>query len=487
MQRGHFLKYVIPSMHDDEETIVQHAVSQSRRAFLSRTGQLTTVAAVTGLTGGMSREAAAETTNCVESATVTTVKDSHYLLGNVRLEEGFERDGDVIVATRTALYTLEVKDGKVAALHAAGATLPAGLPTYEAGGQLALPTMRDMHIHLDKTFYGGAWKAPLPRQGKTIMDMIALEEKLLPKLLPTSVQRAEGLIALLQSKGSTIARSHCNIDPVSGLKSLEHLKLALEKHKDDFICEIVAFTQHGLLHSKVDGLMREAMQMGVEYVGGLDPTNVDGAMEKSLDAMFQIALDTGKGVDIHLHETSPAGVAAVNYMIDTVEKNPALKGKVTISHAFALTTLSPEVLEETAARLAANGMTIASTVPIGGLMMPLPQLSKAGVFVMTGTDSVIDHWSPFGSGDMLEKANLYAQLYRGSDEYHLSRSLAISTGGVLPLDNDGNRAWPKPGDDAGFTLTTASCSAEAVARLPARSATFHKGRLVSGGIGKASS
>ncbi|RDJ16839.1 deaminase [Rhizobium grahamii] len=474
-------------MHDDEETIVQHAVSQSRRAFLSRTGQLTTVAAVTGLTGGMSREAAAETTNCAESATVTTVKDSHYLLGNVRLEEGFERDGDVIVATRAALYTLEVKDGKVAALHPAGATLPAGLPTYQAGGQLALPTMRDMHIHLDKTFYGGAWQAPLPRQGKTIMDMIALEEKLLPKLLPTSVQRAEGLIALLQSKGSTIARSHCNIDPVSGLKSLEHLKLALEKHQDDFICEIVAFPQHGLLHSKVDSLMREAMQMGVEYVGGLDPTNVDGAMEKSLDAMFQIALDTGKGVDIHLHETSPAGVAAINYMIDTVEKNPALKEKVTISHAFALTTLGPEVLEETAARLAANGMTIASTVPIGGLMMPLPQLSKAGVFVMTGTDSVIDHWSPFGSGDMLEKANLYAQLYRGSDEYHLSRSLAISTGGVLPLDNDGNRAWPKPGDDAGFTLTTASCSAEAVARMPARSATFYKGRLVSGGISKASS
>lgn len=466
--------------------MLQHAVSQSRRAFLSRTGQLTTAAAVAGLTG-MSRAAAAETTNCTEDATVTAVKDSHYLLADVRLEDGFEKDGDVVVATRTALYTLEIKDGRIAALHGAGATLPAGLPTYQANGQLALPTMRDMHIHLDKTFYGGPWQAPLPRQGKTIMDMIALEEKLLPKLLPTSVERAEGLIALLQSKGSTVARSHCNIDPVSGLKSLEHLKLALEKHKDDFTCDIVAFPQHGLLHSKVDGLMREAMQMGVEFVGGLDPTNVDSAMEKSLDAMFQIALDTGKGVDIHLHETSPAGVAAINYMIDTVEKNPALKDKVTISHAFALTTLSPEQLEETAARFAANGITIASTVPIGGLMMPLPQLSKAGVFVMTGTDSVIDHWSPFGSGDMLEKAYLYAQLYRGSDEYHLSRSLAISTGGVLPLDNDGNRAWPKAGDEAGFTLTNASCSAEAVARVPARSATFHKGRLVSGGIGKASS
>lgn len=416
---------------------------------------------------------------------MTSVKDTHYLIADVRLEEGFERDGDVIVATRTALYTLEIRDGRIAALHAAGSPLPAGLPTYRAHGQLALPTMRDMHIHLDKTFYGGPWQAPRPRKGKTIMDMIALEEKLLPQLLPTSVERAEGLIALLQSKGSTVARSHCNIDPVSGLKSLEHLKRALEKHADDFTCEIVAFPQHGLLHSQVEGLMREAMGMGVDFVGGLDPTNIDGAMEKSLDAMFQIALDTGKGVDIHLHEGNPSGIAAIDYMLDTVEKTPTLKNRLTISHAFALADLGPEQLAQTAARLAESGVAIASTVPIGRMVMPLAQLCEAGVAVMTGTDSVIDHWSPFGSGDMLEKANLYAQLYRGSDEYSLSRSLAISTGGVLPLDDDGNRVWPKVGDEAGFSLAPASCTAEAVARLPARTATFHKGRLVSGNVEKA--
>ena len=46
-------------------------------------------------------------------------------------------------------------------------------------------------------------------------------------------------------------------------------------------------------------------------------------------------------------------------------------------------------------------------------------------------------------------------------------------------------AWPKVGDEAGFSLTGASCTAEAVARVPARTATFHRGRLVSGGIDKA--
>lgn len=48
--------------------------------------------------------------------------------------------------------------------------------------------------------------------------MIKLEQKMLPELQPYTQERAEKLIDLLQSKGTTIARSHCNIEPVSGLK-----------------------------------------------------------------------------------------------------------------------------------------------------------------------------------------------------------------------------------------------------------------------------
>lgn len=55
--------------------------------------------------------------------------------------------------------------------------------------------------------------------GTTIQDMIRPEQKLLPELQPYTQERAEKLIDLIQSKGSTIARSHCNIEPVSGLKN----------------------------------------------------------------------------------------------------------------------------------------------------------------------------------------------------------------------------------------------------------------------------
>ncbi|MBO1908317.1 amidohydrolase family protein [Microvirga sp. 3-52] len=464
---------------------MQSANHQSRRAFLRHSGGLATASAILGLSGMQSGAAEAAASTDQSRQHIATVTDSHYYLSDVRFEEGFEHEGEVVVGTRTGIHTLEIQDGRIKAVHDADAALEAALPRYKAQGKLLLPIFRDMHIHLDKTFYGGPWQAPLPRQGKTIMDMIAREEVLLPKLLPTSQARAEKLIDLLLSQGSSIARSHCNIDPVSGLKSLEHLQLALANYRDSFECEIVAFPQHGLLHSKVDGLMREAISMGVHYVGGLDPTNVDSAMEASLDAMFQIALDHNKGVDIHIHEANPAGVAALNYMIATVEKTPALRNRLTLSHAFALSTLRPEELNEIAGRMAAQGVTVVSTVPIGQRTMPLPQLRAKGVKIMTGTDSVIDHWSPFGTGDMLEKANLCAQLYGGSDEFRLSRALAIATGDVLPLSDDGNVAWPKPGDRAEFVLVDASCSAEAVARRSPRRATFHKGRLVYGTVERA--
>lgn len=473
-------------VHDpDPEVHKENSMQQTRRGFLGAAPKMVATCAMIGA-GGLAGNAAQAVTHPAGSAATPAGLDHptarHYLVTNVRLEEGFQREGGVAVATRTGLYTLEIHDGRITRVAAMDAAFDPALPRYDAQGLLLLPALRDMHIHLDKTFYGDPWQAP--RRGKTIVDMIEQEKTLIPRLLPESQRRAELLIGLLHSKGTAIARSHCNVDPVSGLKSLEHLLLALDRHRADFQCEIVTFPQHGLLRAQIEPLMREAMKMGAHYVGGLDPTNVDGRMEASLDTLIQIALDTGTGLDIHLHEGRPSGIAAINYIIAQVEGNPVLRGKVTVSHAFSLAALDEGELSEIAGRLAAQQIAIASTLPLGKGVMPLPQLAEKGVFLMTGTDSVVDHWSPFGTGDMLEKANLYAQLYRCFDEFSLSRALAISTGGVLPLDAKGQRVWPQAGDPASGVLVAASCSAEAVARVPIRQAVFHNGGVVYGGLRK---
>lgn len=192
--------------------------NKSRREFISQSGKMVTACALFGATGSVAYAADSAKATC-ETGKPMNITAKHYYLDNVLLEAGFNFDGSVATSTRTELKTLEIKDGKIFALRDNNSHADATLPHFDAGKKLMLPAMRDMHIHLDKTFYGGPWRSLNRPAGTTIQDMIRLEQKLLPELQPYTQERAEKLIDLLQSKGSTIARSHCNIEPVSGLKT----------------------------------------------------------------------------------------------------------------------------------------------------------------------------------------------------------------------------------------------------------------------------
>ncbi len=405
-----------------------------------------------------------------------------YMLLNVRLESGYHYEEGEVVATETVVRNLQVDNGMITKILDTTDSYNNEWDCYDAKGLLLLPAFREMHIHLDKTYYSGPWKAAAQSKNG-IFGMIEIEGKLLPELLPTAQERSEKLLQLILRYGSTYVRSHCNIDPVQGLKNLESLQRAFESYSDKISHEIVAFPQHGLLRSNAEGLIREAMYLGATHVGGLDPTFVDENMEKSLQTMVQIAVDFGAGIDIHLHETGESGMKAIKRLADLTEE-AGLEGKVTISHAFALAELRKEEAQLIAKRLASLGISIASSVPIGQRSMPIPLLQKEKVNVMLGNDSIIDHWDPFGTGDILQKAHLAAQLYGWKHEYTLSRALSLATGGITPLDENGKQIWPNVGDELTAVLVPASCSAETVARLPERTAVLHKGTLSSGSLEK---
>ncbi|CAB1220422.1 TPA: amidohydrolase [Klebsiella michiganensis] len=403
--------------------------------------------------------------------------NERYLLTNVRLEQGFIRRQGVVQGTECAEFTLDIIDGRIHALYAGTQHLP-DVAAQDGRGYLMLPVTRDEHIHLDKTFYGGPWRAARENGAQDIFEMIALEQEILPELLPTSVQRTHALLQLLQQQGTTYVRSHCNIEPVSGLQSLRHLLEALAPWREQLQCEIVAFPQHGLLRSGSLSLMRKALAMGCEWVGGLDPSKVDGDMVRSLEATLELAVEAGKGIDYHLHEDKSTGIACIRYLLDAMEQEPVLRGKLTLSHAYCLAQIDREELSELAGRMAALGVSLATCLPIGKDVMPLPFLRERGVRLLSGTDSVIDHWSPFGSASMLEKAYDWARLYTRGTEFELSRALAIATGNCLPLADSGERVWPKLNDEASFILLNAACSAQVVARLPAVEAVYFRGKRV---------
>lgn len=402
-------------------------------------------------------------------------KKQNIAFKNVRLETGFVYEDNEISGTTTDLFVVEIANGKIANVLANAPIEHA----IDAKGMLMLPAFKDMHIHLDKTLYGLPWKA-VPEKSRTVNDMIALEQRIIPELLNTSIPRSEQLIELLQFHGISYARSHFNIEPTSGLRSLENLEIALEHKKNSFSAELVAFPQHGIYYTQTESLMREVAQFkSVGFLGGLDPTSIDGCIEKPIDFTIALALEHNKGIDIHLHETGSSGVNTIDYLIDKTIENQKLAGKVYISHAYVLAFIPEKEVERLASRLAEAKIGIATAVPFRkGMVMPLPTLWKHDVKVVTGNDNIQDHWGTLGSGNLLQKANIAADLYGLETEFALSRLLKMATNKILPLDDQGTQQWPKIGDDANMVFIEASCSAEVVSRMSRVKSLVHQGTIV---------
>lgn len=347
-----------------------------------------------------------------------------YWLTNVMLESGYTYEEGRISRTETELCSLLIEDGRIKKIIA-GAVQEEGVLILDANGLLILPAFEEMHIHIDKTYYSGPWKACMPAE--SIFTRFKEEEKILPKQLATAQDRAENMLALLLRNGATNIRTHCNVDPIIGLGNLEATLAALKTYKNQVSGRIVAFPQHGLLRSNSVQLVKDAMRMGAQLVGGVDPATVDNDIEKSLHTIMDIAVEFNADVDIHLHDANNLGTFTMKRLASLTEE-AGWQGRVTISHALGLGGVTDKEAEEVAERLAALNIDITSTVPIGKQVIPIPLLDKKGVKVSLGNDSITDHWSPFGTGDMLQKANRLAERFGWSDERSLGKGSSLYYG-----------------------------------------------------------
>lgn len=79
---------------------------------------------------------------------------------NVLLEIGREEIAKDTVVTKTKQVCLLIQDGEIKEI---AAVIPeAANDVIDAKGYLALPSLVDNHIHLDKGHYGGKWHAVVP-------------------------------------------------------------------------------------------------------------------------------------------------------------------------------------------------------------------------------------------------------------------------------------------------------------------------------------
>ena len=366
-----------------------------------------------------------------------------------------------------ARHDVEIRDGRIAAF------LPA---SHREPGVAVLPALVDGHIHLDKTLLGLPW-VPNMAAGNRVADRIEAERKVRAARTVPESRTGANLVRQVVASGTLHMRSHVDIDNQLGLRNLHEILEVREQFRDLVTIQIVAFPQSGILRAPgTADLLDAAIAEGADLVGGLDPVGIDGDLDGHLDAIFAIAERRGVGIDIHLHDGGEGGIAQLTAIAERAA-SAGLQGKVAVSHAFALGSVPTDAAARTADRLARAGVAIMSHGPGGAAIPPLKLLREHGVEGCVGSDNIRDAWSPFGNGDMLERAMLigYRANFRHDDE--LAFALDMVTGaaarvlGVTPY----GIAIDAPAD---LVVVEADSLAEAVATRPRRKLVIKAGRVV---------
>jgi cytosine/creatinine deaminase len=366
-----------------------------------------------------------------------------------------------------------IRDGRIARF---GNALPADdTPVLQGAGRLALPGLVEAHTHLDKSLLGLPWYRN--EVGPRLIDKID-NERAVRKALPIDPATQSYRHAVLAvSHGSTFIRSHVDIDTDCGVTGIEGVMATRDSLADVVAIDLVAFPQSGLLvRPGTVELMEQALRLGAETVGGLDPCAIDRDPKGHLDTIFGLADRFGRNVDIHLHEPGEMGMFSMELIIERT-RALGMAGKVMVSHAFCLGLPDPSLVDPLIAAIADAGIAIMTTAPAARPAPPVGKLVAAGIVVCAGSDGIRDTWGPYGNADMLERA-MFVGLrnnFRREDELKIALEV-VTTGGAKALGlPDYGLATGCGGD---VVLVVAETIAEAVAQRPGRRTTIKRGRVV---------
>ena len=301
------------------------------------------------------------------------------------------------------LVDVEIRAGRIASIEPAGtAGTDAATPAADGAGGVVLPALVDAHAHLDSTRLGLPFRPHTAAPG--LAGLIANDRANWRQAGAGVAERASHTLAATIASGVTAVRSHAQVDTDCRLERLEGVLAAKEAHATRAAVQVVAFPQSGILRDPgTADLLDAALGAGADLVGGLDPCALDRDPVAHLDVVFGLAERHGVGVDVHLHETGELGAFTFELI---AERTVALgmQGRVTISHAFALSTVDADRQAALIELLAGAGISLATVAPGTREPLPLESLRAAGVPVGLGQDGIRDYWSPYGNGDLLERA-----------------------------------------------------------------------------------
>src|SRR5579871_1039148 len=204
----------------------------------------------------------------------------------------------------------------------------------DVAGALVTPPLVEPHIHLDAVLTVGQ---PRPNRSGSLFEGIAVWSERVKDLTYEDVQgRVRQILRWQLAAGVQHVRSHVDVcDPE--LRALRALVDLREETRGLIDLQLVASPQQGILgFDGGQGLMRKAVEVGADVVGGIphyELTREDGV--ESVKFAIALADEHNLQVDIHCDETDDEHSRFVEVMVaETIRRG--MSGRVTASHTTAM-------------------------------------------------------------------------------------------------------------------------------------------------------
>lgn len=356
-------------------------------------------------------------------------------------------------------------------------------------GALVTPSLIDPHIHLDKV---NVFDSVRKNESGTLREAIEILWDAKRNYTDDDILvRSEDVVLKALKNGTLNMRTHIDVDTIGGLKPLSGVVKLQQKFKGIVDIDLIAFPQEGIVKDPgCDKLMAEAMENGCTIVGGM-PANENCPADSlaHVKYCFDLAEKYDADVDMHVDETDDPFYRTLEMVADETIKR-GWEGRVTAGHTCALAAYDDHYAAYVIEKVARAKMNII-TNPVTNLMLQgrldkqpirrgitrVKELLEAGVNVSFGQDCVKDTFYPYGSGDMLQVANVTAhaaQMSLPPEIEKLYDMITVDAAKILRLKDYGL----KEGCRANLVVINAKDARDAIRLEPERLYVIREGKIL---------
>ena len=386
----------------------------------------------------------------------------------------------------SGVVDIAIRDGIIAAM-APGISGPSAR-TIEAEGGLSTSSFAEPHFHLDKvlsrslhgavSFHEAFARA---RDVKTQFTAADVEE------------RACRALDLAVAQGTARMRAHVDVDFATGTVSMEGVLAARERFHDVIDLQVIAFPQEGIVTDPAaPDLLREAVAMGAEFIGGLPEFEASVDDQRThIKAIFDLAEECGVGLDIHCDYTDTPELKTLE-MVAEATLDRGMQGRVFVGHCNALSLYPDDYARSVIDKVIESAIQVA-VLPIANLQMlggpdrtprnrgssRLLEMLDAGINVAAGADNMFDIWYRFNRMDPVQ-TGLIACLSGGMRTDEEVREafdmVTVRAARYLGARDTG----PAVGAPADLVVHSATNLVDIFRDLPGRRLHVRNGRIVGG-------